>query len=71
METIIDHKIRIAAISTIHTNSIIGLGKSNLASNNVEDILLPIVFVSTISTLERIPKCYQHLSKRLVTQRKY
>ena len=42
----------------IHTDSIVGLCKSNLASNNLVDIDLPMVFVSIASTLKRILKCY-------------
>ena len=39
----------------VHTSSTVGHGKSNLASNNVEYIDLPIVFVTIASTLQRIP----------------
>ena len=35
----------------IRTNGTVIRGKSNLASNDVEDIHLPIVFVSIASTL--------------------
>ena len=35
----------------IRMNGIVGRGKSNLASNDVDNIDLPIVFVSIASTL--------------------
>ena len=50
-----DHKIQdgcyFRICTSTSTKGIVGCGKSNLASNNVEDIDLPIVFVSISSTL--------------------
>ena len=45
------HKMQDRCYFRIHTNSIVGSGKSNLASNNLEDIDLPIVIISIASTL--------------------
>ena len=44
MDTIIYCTIQDHCYFRIHTNSIAGYGKSNLASNDVEDIDLPKVF---------------------------
>ena len=51
MDVIIYRTIQDRCYFHIHTNSIVGHGKSNLASNDVEDIDLPIVFVSIASAL--------------------
>ena len=55
---IIYHAIQDRCYFYIHTSSLVGHGKSNLASNDVEYIELPIVFVTIASTLQRIPWCY-------------
>ena len=51
MDTIIYHKMQDRCYFCICTNGIVGRGKSNLASNDLEDIDLPIVLVSIASTL--------------------
>ena len=51
MDMIIYRRIPGGCYFCICTNGIVGLGKSNLASNDVADIDLPIVFVSIASTL--------------------
>ena len=51
MDTIIYRKMQDRCYFHIRTNGIVGSGKSNLASNDVEEIDLPIIFVSIASTL--------------------
>ena len=59
MNTIIYHKIQdgcyFRICTSTSTKGIVGCGKSNLASNNVEDIDLPIVFVSIASKVLLTP----------------
>ena len=52
MDTIIYRTIPDRCYFHIRTNSTVGRGKSNLASNGVEDIDLLIVFVSILLHLE-------------------
>ena len=52
MDTIIYRKMQDrGCYSRIRTNGIVDRSKSNLASNDVEDVDLPIVFVSIAFTL--------------------
>ena len=46
---IIYHKIQDCCYFNVRTNSIVGHGKSNLVSNNIEDIDFPIVFSITFT----------------------